>query len=75
MPVLEMPNALDRLESECLYHLDRAPEECACARTLGQIFLNSKDLERGRRLLGVYLAHPHPPDPEVEALYPRLFLR
>jgi hypothetical protein len=73
MTVLEKPDAFDRLESECLYHIERAPEECGCARTLGQAFLNAKDLERGRRMLGIYLSHPHPPDPEVEKIYGRLF--
>lgn len=75
MPVLAKPNALDRLESECLYHIGRAPEECTCARTVGQVFLNAKDVARGRRMLGIYLSHPHPPDPEAEKLYGRLFSR
>jgi hypothetical protein len=73
MPILEMPNPLDRLESECLYHIGRAPEESGCARTLGQLSLNARDLPRARRVLGIYLSHPHPPDPEVEELYGRLF--
>jgi hypothetical protein len=73
LPVLAKPNAFDRMESECLYHIERAPEECGCARRLGQVFLNSRDLERGRRMLGVYLASPHPADPEVEEVFGRLF--
>ncbi len=75
MPVLAMPNPLDRLESECLAHIERAPEECACARTLGQLFLNARDLARGRRMLGIYLSHPHPPDPEVERVYGQLIFQ
>ncbi len=73
MPVLHMPNALDRLESECLYHIERAPAECLCARTLGRIFVNLSNPDRARRMLGVYLAHPHPPDPEVEKAYSQLY--
>jgi hypothetical protein len=75
MPVLATPNPLDRLESECLAHIERAPEECACARTLGQLFLNTRDLARARRVLGVYLSHPHPPDPEVERVYGQLLVQ
>ncbi len=73
MPVLTRPNRFDRLESECLYHIERAPEECLCARTLSQVFLNSMDVAHGRRLLGIYLSHPHPPDREAEELYGKVF--
>jgi hypothetical protein len=73
MPSLDKPDPLRQLEQGCLYHIERVPQECICARTLAELLLNSGQPERGRRLLGIYLAHPHPPDPEVEKLYPRLF--
>jgi hypothetical protein len=73
MPVPGEMNALDWLEQGCLDHIQEAPAEAICARTLGQIVLNSGDRSRARRLLGIYLAHPHPPDPEVESFYPKLF--
>jgi hypothetical protein len=73
MPVIADAKPLQLLEAGCLYHMERAPEECRCARTLGQMLLNSRDLEGGRRMLGAYLSHPHPPDPEVEKFYPTLF--
>jgi hypothetical protein len=72
MPVLPMPQRLDRMESECLYHIERAPVECDCAKTLSRIFLNAFDVARARYMLGVYLAQPHPDDPEMEKLYPQL---
>ena len=75
MPVLASPNPLDRLESECLAHIEGAPKECTCARTLGQLFLNARDLARGRRMLGIYLSNPHPPDPEVERVYGQLLFQ
>ncbi len=75
MPVLATPDPLDRLESECLAHIERTPKECACARTVGQLFLNARDLTRSRRMLGTYLSHPHPRDPEVERVYGQLVLQ
>jgi len=75
MPVLATPNPLDRLESECLAHIEQTPKECACARTMGQLFLNARDRARALRMLGAYLSHPHPPDPEVERVYGRLLMQ
>ena len=75
MPVLATPDPLDRLESECLAHIEGTPKESACARTVGQLLLNARDLARARRVLGIYLSHPHPPDPEVERVYGQLLLQ
>ncbi len=74
MPVLENAKVLENLESECLYHIERIPGECLCAKSLAGLLGRSRDgASRGRWWLGVYLAHPHPPDPETESLYPKLF--
>jgi uncharacterized integral membrane protein len=70
---LAKPNDLDRMESECLAHIERWPEECLCARTLNRLLLNAMQLRRARDILGVYLAHPHPPDPALEKVYGEMF--
>jgi hypothetical protein len=55
-------------------HIERLPAECLCAKSLAGLLGRSRGGgSRGRWWLGVYLAHPHPPDPETESLYPKLF--
>jgi hypothetical protein len=74
MPVLGNAKVLENLESECMYHIERIPEECRCAKSLAALFgRSSNGGHRGRWWLGVYLAHPHQPDLEAETLYPKLF--
>jgi hypothetical protein len=63
---------LDHMEAECDLHLERQPQFPRCARGLGQVFARIGDLTRARRWIGVYLAHPHDPDPEAEQQYQRL---
>jgi hypothetical protein len=63
---------LDHMEAECDLHLEREPRYPRCARGLGQVFEKIGDLARARRWIGVYLAHPHDPDPEAEQEYQRL---
>jgi hypothetical protein len=73
MPVLNQARVLDHLEAECRMHVDRNPEYSLCARTLGFLFIRTKNLDRARRELGLYLAHPDGPDPEAAKAYRQLF--
>jgi len=72
MPVLNQARVLDHLEAECRMHVDRNPEYSLCARTLGFLFISTKNLDRARRELGLYLAHPDGPDPEAVNAYRKL---
>jgi hypothetical protein len=58
-----------QMEAECGLHLDREPGRPRCARSLAQTFAKIHDFTRARRWLGMYLDHPHPPDPEAEQAY------
>ncbi len=62
----------DHLEAECRLHVEKDPELCLCARTLGFLFLRNGDAERARRSFALYLESPHQPDPEAEQAYRRL---
>jgi len=72
MPVLSKSRVVDHLEAECRLYIERDPELCLCARTLGFFFLQAGDRQRARRSLGLYLASPRQPDPEAEAAWRRL---
>jgi len=72
MPVLDRSQVVDHLEAECRLYVERDPELCLCARTLGFLFLQSGDRQRAQRALGMYLTSPREPDPEAEAAYRRL---
>jgi hypothetical protein len=60
------------MEEECAVHLEHEPEYPRCARVLGQTFAKLADYGRARKWVGLYLAQPHPPDPESEEAYRRL---
>ncbi len=59
----------DNMETQCGLHIDREPGHPRCARSLAQTFAKIGDFTRARRWLGVYLDHPHLPDPEAEQAY------
>jgi hypothetical protein len=69
---LDSLRVLDHMETECALHIEREPQYPRCARGLGQVFTRIGDFPRARRWIGVYLAHPHDPDPEAEQAYQRL---
>jgi hypothetical protein len=74
MPFFSQARVLDHLEAECQMHVDRDPENSLCARTLGFLFIRTKNPDRARRQLGLYLAHPYGgPDPEATQAYRQLF--
>jgi hypothetical protein len=72
VPPLNSLRVLDHMEEECGLHIEREPQYPRCARGLGQVFEKIGDLTRARRWIGVYLSHPHDPDPEAEQEYRRL---
>ena len=69
---LDSLRVLDHMEAECALHIEREPQYPRCARGLGQVLTRIGDFTRARRWIGVYLAHPHDPDPEAEQEYQRL---
>jgi hypothetical protein len=60
------------MEDECALRIGYEPESPRCARSLGQIFAKLGDLSRARKWVGIFLEHPHAPDPEAEQAYQRL---
>jgi hypothetical protein len=75
MTVLSKDQVASHLENECRLYLERDPELCLCARTLGLYFLQTGDRRRAREALASYLASPHEPDPAAETAYQKLLRR
>jgi hypothetical protein len=74
-PGVQPLNSLDvltHMEDECGLHIAHEPEATRCARSLGQIFTKVGDFSRARKWVGIYLEHPHAPDPEAEQAYQQL---
>jgi hypothetical protein len=74
-PGVQPLNSLDvltHMEDECGLHIEHEPASPQCARSLGQIFAKIGDYARARKWVGIYLEHPHGPDPEAEQAYRRL---
>ena len=68
-------NSLDvfnHMETECDLHIAREPQYPLCARSLGQVFSRLGDFSRARKWVGVYLTHPHAPDPQAEEAWQKL---
>jgi hypothetical protein len=68
-------NSLDvftHVEAECDLQMQHEPQYTRCARSLGQIFARVGDFPRARKWVGVYLQHPHSPDPQAEEAWQRL---
>jgi hypothetical protein len=65
-------DALTHMETECDLHIQREPQYTRCARSLGQIFARIGDYPRARKWVGIYLEHPHAPDPQAEEAWQRL---
>jgi hypothetical protein len=63
---LDKTEIFAHMETECQLHLDHEPQFPRCARSLGQMFARIGELARARKWVGIYLAHPHPPDSEAE---------
>jgi hypothetical protein len=74
-PGVQPLNSLDvltHMEDECGVHIEHEPDSPRCARSLGQVFSKVGDFSRARKWVGVYLEHPHAPDPEAEQAYQQL---
>lgn len=63
---------LDHIEQECDLHIEKEPKYPRCARALGQMFSKMGDFTLARRWVGIYLSHPHAPDPEAEQAYAQI---
>jgi hypothetical protein len=73
-PGVQPLNSLDvliHMEDECGLRMEHEPEYARCARSLGQVFAKIGDFPRARKWVGIYLQHPHAPDPEAEQAYQR----
>jgi hypothetical protein len=64
--------ALSSLEAQCELHLQNDPAHPGCSHGLADLFARIGDAARARRWLGIYLDHPHAPDPEAEKIFQRL---
>ena len=74
-PGVQPLNSLDvltHMEDECGLHIEHEPEYTRCARSLGQVFTKVGEFSRARKWVGIYLEHPHAPDPEAEQAYQQL---
>jgi hypothetical protein len=60
------------MESECATQIEHEPQYTLCARSLGQTFARLGDFSRARKWVGIYLQHPHAPDPQAEEAWQRL---
>ncbi|MBI3666351.1 MAG: hypothetical protein HY236_09025 [Acidobacteria bacterium] len=69
LPLLDKSRVAGHLEAECRLHIEKDPELCLCARTLGFLFLRFGDAARARRSFALYLASPHQYDPAAEKAY------
>ena len=65
----------EHLEAECRLHVEKDPELCLCARTLGFLFLRNGDATRARRSFALYFTNNREQDPDAEAAYRRLMGR
>ena len=72
IPALDSLGVLEHMEAECSLHLEHQPQLGRCAKALAQVFVRVGDLRRTRYWLGVYLDHPHGPDPQAEEQYQQL---
>jgi hypothetical protein len=64
--------ALSSLEAQCELHMENDPARPGCSHALADLFARIGDAARARRWLGIYLDHPHAPDPEAEKAYQML---
>jgi|SRR5215472_478870 len=65
-------DVLTHMEAECDLHMQHEPKYTRCARSLGQVFARIGDYPRARKWVGIYLQHPHTPDPQAEEAWQRL---
>jgi hypothetical protein len=72
IPVLPSLDVLTHMEAECSTQIEHEPQYTRCARSLGQTFTRIGDFARARKWVGVYLQHPHDPDPQAEEAWQRL---
>jgi len=69
---LDSLQVFTHMESECDSQIQHEPQYTRCARSLGQIFTRIGDFPRARKWVGIYLQHPHAPDPQAEEAWQRL---
>jgi hypothetical protein len=69
---LDSLQVFSQMESECATQIEHEPQYTLCARSLGQTFARLGDFSRARKWVGIYLQHPHAPDPQAEEAWQRL---
>ncbi|MGA2193931.1 MAG: hypothetical protein ABSH40_01585 [Bryobacteraceae bacterium] len=69
LSTLDPRRILDHLDAECRLHISHDPDLSLCARTLGDFFLRTRDPQRARRSLELYLEHPYPGDTDARRAY------
>lgn len=62
----KLPRVVDHLERECEANIEHSPVAYLCARTLADLWVQSGDIPRGRKMLQLYLQHTMYPDPGAE---------
>ena len=75
MQPLNSLDVLSHMEDECSLHLAHEPQFPRARAVLGRPSRKVGDFERARKWIGIYLDHPHPPDPEAEDAYRRMLVR
>jgi hypothetical protein len=69
IPRLDKSVIAEHLENECRLHVEKDPELCLCARTLGFLFLRNGEAGRARRSFALYFSNNREADPQAEAAY------
>jgi hypothetical protein len=60
------------MEAQCQAILDHDPARPRCARSLANLFRNTRDMARARRWMGLYLDHRPDRNPADDAFYRQL---
>jgi hypothetical protein len=60
------------MEEQCQAMLDNDPARPRCARSLANLFRNTRDLVRARRWMGLYMDHRPDRNPADDAFYQQL---
>ena len=65
----KLRRVLDHMDAECAGYIEHDPRLPACARRMAQYWMEGGNRNRAYRMLSLYLAHAHAPDPEAERAF------